>query len=458
VSEITLSKIALHEMKTGQNMNMLPGARKEIGAACLFLVMVPVLIVVPAGSVYAQVGADSSAAREIQYVDPNAATGSSKATIAGNVPLAHTEQLLPLDENGQLVGEGNARAQTGRVLENLRLALSETGADLKDVLKVNVYAAQAEVVQKVQDHFAERFAGKAKPAVSFVVTALPRQGALVAMDAVAVAEPTETSRERAVYRADALGGVPRRGHVAVMPPRGKVYVSGQVAPGSLIEATRGTMESLHATLAYLGLSADDVVQVKGFMPDITRAARVEEVIASYYQEKPSPPVVLMEWTNAQYLSYLSTKGKEATPIEIELIAAPGTAHDVSAPAGRAISYVTPPNMTTPATYSRTSIVHRGNLLYTSGFYGDPSSKDAAGQVRDIFQTLERVLEEAGTDVDHLAKGTYYVTGPGASEALNEIRRDVYDPKRAPASAKMPVESVGKRGALVTIDMIGVVPE
>lgn len=222
-------------------------------------------------------------------------------------------------------------------------------------------------------------------------------------------------------------------------------------------ATAGTMESLFATLAYFGLSADDVVQIKAFMPDISKASEVEEEIGTYFREKPAPPFVPVEWTDASYLPYLSTEGEDATPIEIELIAGREEARDADAQESRDVaSYLTPPGLSAPLTYSRAVEYHRGDIVYVSGLYGD-SAKDAEGQVRDIFGALEDVLEEAGSGLDYLLKGTYYVTGSEANDRLDEIREELYDPSRAPASAKMPVEAVGKEGALITLDMIGVVP-
>ena len=382
-------------------------------------------------------------AQDIRYVEPDEEAGTSQATVVGDVPLAHTDQLMALDERGELVGAGDARRQAERVLENVGRALEEAGAGLEDVMKLNVYAATTEASDAVRSALADRFTGEAKPAVSYVVTDLPREGALVAMDAVGVASPEHD--ERVVYRAEELGDAPgEQGHVAVMPPGGKVYVSGQVAQGKPVEAMRTSLHSMHDRLAYLGLSASDVVQVKVFLNDITDAAELEEEIAKYYRRKPAPPIVMVEWTHP------------GSDVEVEMIAARGQAEDVPG-SEEAVSYPLPPNLRTFPTYSRVAEIHHGDIMYVSGLYGDPS-KDAEGQMRDIFEQLGSIIEKAGSDFGHLAKATYYLDNWDVKGPLWDIRKENYPPERPPTSSLIPVEGVGQDGALITIDMIGVVPE
>ena len=382
---------------------------------------------------------------DIRYVQPNAETGTSQAVVVGDIPLAHTDLFLPLDAEGTLI-EGGAELQIDRVLEHLRLALAEVGADLNDIVKVNVYAAHEDAIEYVKEQFAEAFSGAARPAVTYMVGRLPHEGALVAMDAVAAASAEEgASPSPAVHQSELLYGPSGQGDVAVMPRGEKVYISGQ-AEGSddLLEAVRGTMQSLHATLAYLGLSAEDVVQVKAFMQPIEQAQEVERVIAEYYRKKPAPPVVAVEWLHG------------GLPTEIELIASragsPGEAGD-----DEVMSFVTPPGMSSSPTFSRLAEVHRGDLVYVSGLYGTPC-EDAEEQVRTIFERLGGVLEEAGSDFDHLAKATYYHTTGAASQQLNDVRPAYYNPERPPAASKAKVRGVGREECSVTTDMIAVSPE
>ena len=75
-------------------------------------------------------------------------------------------------------------------------------------------------------------------------------------------------------------------------------------------------------------------------------------------------------------------------------------------------------------------VNAGPLIYVSGLYGQSGTTGAA-QVEAIFDTLGAVLAEAGGDLGHLAKATYYVSDDPTSRALNDLRPRYYDPKRPP---------------------------
>ena len=55
--------------------------------------------------------------------------------------LVFTAGACPLDAAGETVAPGDVAAQAEQVMQNLRIALREAGADLGDVLKTTVYVA-----------------------------------------------------------------------------------------------------------------------------------------------------------------------------------------------------------------------------------------------------------------------------------------------------------------------------
>ena len=110
------------------------------------------------------------------FVAPDAVTGTSSGVVCGNVALAHTTQLLPLNKKGELVGKGDATQQIEQTLKNLSLALRAGKSGLDRVVKINVCVAETKVVREVEKAFANRFRNSTKPAVSFVVGGLPQAG------------------------------------------------------------------------------------------------------------------------------------------------------------------------------------------------------------------------------------------------------------------------------------------
>src|SRR6266516_4061312 len=68
--------------------------------------------------------ANRGAAAGIKCLEPNSDRGTSTAVIFDDLPLIHTTQLLPLNQRGDLVGEGDVTKQTEQVLANLAHVLA----------------------------------------------------------------------------------------------------------------------------------------------------------------------------------------------------------------------------------------------------------------------------------------------------------------------------------------------
>jgi enamine deaminase RidA (YjgF/YER057c/UK114 family)/dienelactone hydrolase len=368
---------------------------------------------------YARAGAADQftlrADTELRFIDPDPATGSSRAVMVGDVPLVHTAQVLATNSTGQVVGKGRAAEQIEQVLRNLATDLAASGSGIDHVAKLNVVASGPEVVAEVKRAMAARFNGPAKPAVSFVTGRLAHPDAMVAMDAVA------THRD-----------------APVLPASGTVYVAGQAEKGDLPEATRHTLESLRRTLEHMGLGDEHVVQLKCFMRPMSNVADVEREMRRHFGDRAVPPLVFVEWDST-------------LPIEIELVAHSPRASDDVAPA---IEYITPPGMTASPVFCRVVRVNRGPRIFVSGLYS-AGPGDGQSQVTDVFEQLGAILRKANSDYRHLAKATYYVSDNDASTKLNELRPRYYDPKRPPSASKAVVAGTGVAGRTLTLDMIAV---
>jgi reactive intermediate/imine deaminase len=63
---------------------------------------------------------------------------------------------VPLDDQGRLVGEDDARAQVRQVFENLTVALAAAGAGMQHIVKLTVYLtdlADLAVFRSVRDEY-----------------------------------------------------------------------------------------------------------------------------------------------------------------------------------------------------------------------------------------------------------------------------------------------------------------
>lgn len=374
----------------------------------------------------------------VRYVESSDASGTSMAVVVGKMPLAHTAQVMPLDVQGRVIGASSGALQVEKTLDNLSAALAEAQSGSDRLVKVNVYVTKPSMVREVEKVFARRFSGRAKPAVSYVETKLPNPDALVAMDGVATTTLDIGTMSVARRASAQLPGSQSASHVAVLPVGVKIYVSGQAEKGDMKEATRKTMESLLQTLQHLSVNRSQIVQLKAFLQPISAVPEVEREIAKLFADQPVPPLVFVEW--------IST-----TPIEIELIASGG---DQGSQANEPIDYLTPPGMKASPVYSKVTRINFGNTIYLSGLYGN-TSQAAEPQVKEIFASLGFLLEQAGSDLRHLVKATYYVSDDESSRKLNDMRPSYYDPKRPPAASKAMVAGVASEGKTVTLDMLAV---
>jgi enamine deaminase RidA (YjgF/YER057c/UK114 family) len=376
----------------------------------------------------------------IKPIGNSTATGGSLAVVVNEVPLVHTSQFLPLNKKGLLVGKNDLEKQLNQVFDNIAIALKAAGSNTNQLVKINICIAESSLMVRVKENLNRRFKAGKKPAISFVSGALIYPDALVGMDVIAVALAAADEKVKYIKPAS-LAGAKQQAQVAILPVGGVVYVSGQAAKGKMAEATRETLKQLEATLQQLGLNKEDIVQVKSFICPATDIKIVEQEMADFFAGHTIPPTVYVDWLSNDPV------------VEIELIAA---SPRLQKPTTQ-IDFITPAGMTASPVYSKVTRVNYGKKVYFSSLYGEQSA-DAKAEVAEIFESMERIAKQSGTDFNHLAKATYYVVNDSTSNALNEIRPKYYKADRPPAASKAKVKGVGLIHKGICIDMIGVVAD
>jgi 2-iminobutanoate/2-iminopropanoate deaminase len=104
--------------------------------------------------------------------------GGRTLYIAGQVPID--------PQSGDLVGNGDIRTQTERVIDNLEAILREAGMGFQDMVKVGIFLANFDDFSEVNEIYGRRF-NDSPPARTTVQIARFPMGFLIEIDAIAVA-------------------------------------------------------------------------------------------------------------------------------------------------------------------------------------------------------------------------------------------------------------------------------
>jgi len=390
--------------------------------------------------------AQDAASPSVRYVPLDAPPGMSQAVVVEGVPLVYTRQLLPLDRDGKLVGEGSADKQIEQVLDNLQAVLGAAGSGLDKLVRLNVYALSHPTADRVRELLSKRLGPGVRPAISTVLTSLPHRTALVGVDAVAAAAGpsplTPAASSVALLRCEAVAGDKDCADAAVIPPGGVAYLSGQPEQGGLAEsAVARSLSTLFGTLGQLKLSPAQVVQLKVFLAPAASADAALAEVKRLFPGQLTPPVVFVEWI-------------ASVPVEIELVAQLPPALPAPGKPAETVEFYNPPDVLPSPAFSRVALVRGGRQVFISGLSARAAGDDEA-QARDVFAQLKQILAETGSDMRHLAKATYYVSDDDAGKMLTKVRSECLDPQRPPAASKVTVHGVGAPERTLSIDAIAV---
>jgi enamine deaminase RidA (YjgF/YER057c/UK114 family) len=114
------------------------------------------------------------------------------AVTVGDARLAFISGQIALDEDNQLVGEGDLRAQATQAFANLKGILESLGADFSHVLKLTMYIANYradEHLSIIREVLARYVADDERPANTLVgVQALAQPALMIEVEAVAAIE------------------------------------------------------------------------------------------------------------------------------------------------------------------------------------------------------------------------------------------------------------------------------
>src|SRR6266498_2349718 len=129
---------------------------------------------------------------QVQYLNPDHLSKNPAFTnvivVSGSVKTIYIGGQDSIDASGTIVGKGDIKQQTERVLNNLQVALQTSNAELEHIIKWNIYVVQGQPIQPAFEVF-QRIWGRRPnpPAITVMfVSGLANPDFLVEMDAIAV--------------------------------------------------------------------------------------------------------------------------------------------------------------------------------------------------------------------------------------------------------------------------------
>lgn len=111
------------------------------------------------------------------------------------LPLAQAQQMgntiyvsgqVAYSPEGKLVGEGDMKAQTRQVYQNIQDILAAAGASMRDIIKINTYITDQSKFMEMLEVRKEIFGDNPPASTAVVVAGLAFPGLLIEVEAVAI--------------------------------------------------------------------------------------------------------------------------------------------------------------------------------------------------------------------------------------------------------------------------------
>lgn len=310
--------------------------------------------------------------------------------------------------SGTLAQEGDIKAQTRSVLDQMSQVLTKAGSGIAQVAAVHVYLKNAADFAAMNEVY-RTYWPKDPPVRTTIVADLVRPTALVEMSMVAV----PNGGQRQVIHPAAWIRSPnpysygiKTGSTLFMA--GLVSRNGKdnsIVEGDLTTQAKTVLDNAREILSAAGMTFDNVVSSRVYITDGTKFQEMNKVYTTYFtKEPPARATVIAPLMGPQY------------QIEITLTASSLPKQVFTTPAADGS-----PGKPSPILSSAVKV---GNRLYLSGLLGNTKENlgNAEAQTRELLARVERTLKAAGFAWTDMVDGIVYITDLKHFDPMNTAYR------------------------------------
>jgi len=131
-----------------------------------------------------------------------------------------------------------------------------------------------------------------------------------------------------------------------------------------------------------------------------------------------------------------------------------------------LKFVNPSSVATPKGYSQTAQIDLGNatMLLIAGQVpldkqGNLIGKDDfEKQTTQVFSNIKNIIEEAGGNMNHLAKITIFIKDVSKIQVVREVRDKFINTQTPPASTLVEISNLYRSDVLIEIEATAVIPK
>jgi 2-iminobutanoate/2-iminopropanoate deaminase len=131
-----------------------------------------------------------------------------------------------------------------------------------------------------------------------------------------------------------------------------------------------------------------------------------------------------------------------------------------------LKFVNPSSVATPKGYSQTAQIDLGNstMLLIAGQVpldkqGNLVGKDDfTKQTEQVFTNIKNIIEEAGGNINHLAKITIFIRDVNKIQVVRDVRDKFINTTTPPASTLVEVSKLYRDDVMIEIEATAIIPK